>query len=349
MFRFAIMGLGKIARKFATDLKLVEGATLESVASRSQSRANDFAEEFGARYACGSYEDLFEGPYLHCVYIATPHPSHAELVELCIEHGVGVLCEKPLAMNYAEVSRLVGLARRRHVYLLEAIWTRFLPTFLAAKRRLDDGAIGEIEGLRADLGFKLHDGHSPRITDRALGAGALLDIGIYPVFLAQVLFGAPEEITAVGRLDEHGVDVDDTIVLRYAGGRLATLHCTLLARTKTEAVVYGSRGTLFWDELWYQQSNFTIRPDDGEEERRYVTKAKGFGYHFEAQAVVDDLRDKRTENALWTLDDSLELHRTLTTIRERLGVRYPADEDATASDDGGDDPVDGARRVDSRL
>ena len=331
MFRFAIMGLGKIARKFATDLKLVEGATLESVASRSLGRAEAFAEEFGARYACGSYAELFEGPYLHCVYIATPHPSHAELVELCIEHGVGVLCEKPLGMNYTEVARLVELARRRRVYLLEALWTRFLPTFVAAKKRLDEGAIGEVQGLRADFGFKVDGSKSPRITDLALGAGALLDIGIYPVFLAQVLLGPPTKITAVARLDDSGVDVDDTIVLEHAGGRLATLHTTLLARTKTEAVVYGTAGTLFWEGPWYQQSDFTICPDDGEEERRYRAKPRGLGYNFEAHAVVEDLREKRTENTDWNLDDTLRLHKTLTEIRRQIGVRYAADE-ATASD-----------------
>ena len=325
MYRFAIIGLGKIARKFAADLRLVEGATLESVASRSQARADAFAEEFGARYACGRYEDLFDGPYLNAVYIATPHPGHAALVETCIEHGVAVICEKPLGMNYAEVERLVALARRRRVYLLEALWTRFLPTFIAAKRRLDEGAIGEIEGLRADFGFKLDEGHRPRITDLELGAGALLDIGIYPVFLAQVLLGPPTKVTALGRLDENGVDVDDTIVLEHAGGKLASLHTTLLARTKTEAVVYGSEGTLFWDGPWFQQSDFTIKPDHGEEERRYVAKPRGHGYHAEAQALVEDLRAGLTESPLWSLDDSLQLHKTLTEVRRQIGVRYPAD------------------------
>ena len=339
MYRFAIIGLGKIARKFAADLRLVEGATLESVASRSQERADAFAAEFGARYAAGTYEELFDGPYLHVVYVSTPHPSHARLVEMCIDRGLAVICEKPLGMNLRQVERLVTLARRRQTYLLEAMWTRFLPTFEAAKRRIGEGAIGRVEGLRADFGFKVTDAAAPRITDLRLGAGALLDIGIYPVFLAQVLFGAPEEITAVGRLDEHGVDVDDTIVLRYNDGRLATLHTTLLARTKTEAVIYGSEGTLFWDGLWYQQSNFTIRPDDGEEERRYVAKPRGFGYNFEAHAVVEDLREKRTESPLWSLDDTLLLHRTLTEIRDLIGVRYPADaEEADGSEVAAVDP-----------
>jgi len=325
MYRFAIIGLGKIARKFASDLRLVEGATLTSVASRSQERADAFAEEFGARYGAGTYDELFEGPHLDAVYIATPHTSHARLVEQCLDHDLAVLCEKPLGLNLQEVQRLVDLARHKQVYLAEALWTRWLPSFIAAKQRIEEGEIGTIQGLRADFGFKLGPESRPRLTDPALGAGALLDIGIYPVFLAQVLFGKPKSITAVARFSESGVDIDDTIVLEYPGGQLATLHCTLLARTKTEAVVYGSNGTLYWDGLWYQQSSFTIKPDDGEDERRYVPKQRGFGYAFEAQAMVDDLRAGRKESPLWSLDDSLQLHETLTEIRRIIGLQYPTE------------------------
>ena len=323
MYRFAILGLGKIARKFAADIKLVEGATLTSVASRSQERADAFAEEFHARYAAGSYGELFEGPHLHAAYVATPHTGHYELVRECIERDLPVLCEKPLAVRYEHVEELVALARRRSVYLMEALWTRFLPTFRAAKARIERGDIGRLEGLRADFGFKAGPASAERILSPHLAGGALLDIGIYPVFLAQVLFGPPAEIWATARLNGDGVDVDDTIVLEYAGGQRATLHCTLLAKTKTEAVVYGSEGTLYWDGLWYQQSSFTVRRDGAEDESRYVPKVRGFGYAFETQAMVEDLRAHRTESELWSLDDTLTLHRTLRDIRELIGLRYP--------------------------
>ncbi len=323
MYRFAIIGLGNIARKFAADLKLVEGATLTSVASRSQERADAFAEEFHVRYAAGSYEKLFEGPHLHAVYIATPHVSHAELVKMCMDHDIPVICEKPMGINLTEVQELVGLARHKQVYLMEALWTRFLPSFQAAKRHIDAGAIGKVEGLRADFGFKMGPQTRERITKLELGGGALLDIGIYPVFLAQVMFGPPTTITAAARFSESGVDVDDTIVLEHEGGILATLHCTLLAKTKTEAVIYGREGTLYWDELWYKQSDFTIKKDNSEEELRYVAKPRGFGYAHEAQAMVEDLREGRTESPLWSLDDSLTLHTTLTKIRELIGLKYP--------------------------
>ena len=323
MYRFAIMGLGRIARKFASDLRLVEGATLTSVASRSQERADAFAEEFGARYAAGSYDELFEGPHLDAVYVATPHTGHYALVKQCLSHDLAVICEKPLGLNLAEVRELIDEARHRQVYLLEALWTRFLPTFREAKRRLDAGAIGEVTGMRADFGFKGIAKDAPRILDLRLGGGALLDIGIYPVFLAQTLLGASELVAATARFHEGGADVDETIVLRDDDGRHASLHATFLGRTPTEATVYGTEGVLQWHGPWYQPSSFTVTPDEGDAVTYRPPKSMGLGYHYEAQAMVEDLRAGRTESDLWSLDDSLRLHRTLTEIRGAFGLTYP--------------------------
>ena len=326
MYRFAIIGLGRIAHKFASDLRLVEGATLTSVASRSQARADAFAEEFGCRYAAGSYDELFEGPHLDAVYIATPHTGHYELVKKCLSHDLAVICEKPLGLNYAQVEELVAEARRRQVYLLEALWTRFLPTFREAKRRLEAGVIGEVTGLRADFGFKGVAKDAQRILDVGLGGGALLDIGIYPVFLAQELLGASEVVTAAARFHEGGADVDETIVLRDVGGRHASLHATFLAETPTEATVYGTTGVLQWHRKWFMPSSFTVFPDEGDVVKYKPPQHMGFGYHYEAQAMVEDLRAGRTESELWSLDDTLRLHRTLTDIRGAIGLRYPGDE-----------------------
>ena len=325
MYRFAIVGLGSIARKFASDLRLVEGATLTSVASRSQERADAFAAEFGARYAAGSYDELFEGPHLDAVYIATPHTGHYALVKQCLSHDLAVICEKPLGLNLAEVRELIDEARHRQVYLLEALWTRFLPTFREAKRRLDAGAIGEVTGMRADFGFKGIAKDAPRILDLRLGGGALLDIGIYPVFLAQTLLGATELVTAAARFHEGGADVDETIVLRDGDGRHASLHATFLGKTPTEATVYGTRGVLQWHGPWYQPSSFTVAPDEGDALTYRPPTTTGFGYHYEAQAMVEDLRAGRTESELWGLDDSLRLHRTLAKIRSAIGLTYPGE------------------------
>lgn len=325
MYRFAIVGLGRIARKFAADLRLVEGATLTSVASRSQERADAFGEEFGARYAAGSYDELFEGPHLDAAYIATPHTGHYELVKKCLSHDLAVICEKPMGLNYGQVEELVAEARRRQVYLVEALWTRFLPTFREAKRRLEAGVIGEVTGLRADFGFKGIAKDARRILDLELGGGALLDIGIYPVFLAQALLGATEIVTAAARFGESGADIDETFVLQDERGRHASLQATFLAETPTEATVYGTEGVLQWHRKWFMPSSFTIFPDEGDAVKYKPPKQMGFGYQYEAQAMVEDLRAGRTESELWGLDDTLRLHRTLTDLRERIGLRYPAD------------------------
>ncbi len=190
-FHWGILGPGKIARKFAEDLRHVPGATLTCVASRSAERAAAFAADFGAEYNVAGYEHIFDGPALDAVYIAVPHTGHRELTEMCLERGIPVLCEKPLGLNYGEVRAMVATARRTGTYLLEALWTRFLPSTAAVIQQLAAGSIGRLESLRADFGFRAPTNPDSRLLDPALGGGALLDIGIYPVFLAQLLVRCP--------------------------------------------------------------------------------------------------------------------------------------------------------------
>lgn len=330
-FHFAILGLGKIARKFAHDLSLIEGAKLVAVGSRSQERARAFAEDFGAEYAAGSYETTFDGPRVDAVYIATPHISHQELTVMCLEKGVPVLCEKPLGLNLREVERMVSVARERGVYLMEALWTRFLPSTLKIKELIDSGAIGQLEGVRSDFGFLAPaatsgDFSRNRILNPELGGGALLDIGIYPQFLAQFLLGAPREVHAQGRLTERGVDIDTTVTGLHAGGKLSHSYSTLLGGTKTEALIMGSEARIHWHPRWHESGAFSIlRSWDSPPENHYFDFGEANGYRYEAEAVMADVRAGRTENADWSLEDSLNLHRTLTEVRKQIGVKYPGE------------------------
>ena len=324
MINFAILGLGKIAKKFAEDLALVDGGQLVAVGSRSQERAAAFAKTYGAEHAAGAYEEVFSGPRVDVVYIATPHTQHAELTTLCLKRGVAVLCEKPLGLHASEVEKVVALARQSKVFLMEALWTQFLPSFNALLGEIEDGKIGSVTGLSADFGFKVGPRHTQRILDLDLGGGALLDIGIYPVFLAQAVFGKPANVEASARFHESGADIDDAIVLTYPEGQRASLHTTLLAKTRTEATIYGTTGTIYVKGDWYKQTSFEVVPDDGEP-YTIAPEAEGWGYCHEARAVVADLKAGKTENAQWSLDDSLQLHRTLTDIRDTIGLRYPDD------------------------
>lgn len=358
VFHFAILGLGNIARKFAEDLALIEDAKLVAVGSRSLERARAFAADFGAEYAAGSYETTFDGPRVDAVYIATPHVDHKELTIMCLEKGIPVICEKPLGLNLAEVEAMVRVARERQVYLMEALWTRFLPSTLKLKEMIDAGVIGEVESVRSDFGFRAKDlelalnlhpapasapseqlaagpgpdaGAAPdlarnRILNPSLGGGALLDIGIYPQFLSQFLLGEPQEIHANARLSSQGVDLDTQVTCRHAGGRLSHNYSTVLGRTKTEALILGSKASIHWHPRWHEPSSFSLLRDrDTPPENFYFDYGGANGYKYEAMAVMEDVRAGRTENALWSLDDSLALHRTLTKVRELVGVRYPGE------------------------
>ena len=342
-FHFAILGLGNIARKFAEDLALIPDAKLVAVGSRSLDRARSFAADFGAEHAAGSYAATFDGPRVDAVYIATPHTSHRELTELCLQRGIPVLCEKPLGLNLAEVEAMVASARKHSVYLMEALWTRFLPSTLKIKELIDAGTIGEILSIRSDFGFRANDlelalqepSSAPvrqtqgppaaapaalsrnRILNPDLGGGALLDIGIYPQFLAQFLLGEPTEINATARLSTHGVDLDTQVTCRHAGGQLSHNYSTVLGRTKTEALILGTTGSIHWHPRWHEPSSFSIlRGKNDPPENFYFDVGGANGYKFEALAVMDDVRNGRTENALWSLEDSLALHRTLTSVIE---------------------------------
>jgi len=343
-FHFAILGLGNIARKFAEDLALIPDAELVAVGSRSLERAQAFAADFGAEFAAGSYEDTFSGPRVDAVYIATPHIGHKALTLMCLERGIPVICEKPLGLNLREVEELVSAAREKKVYLMEALWTRFLPSTLKLKALIDQGVIGEIQSIRSDFGFRakelagiLHPAPAAapgpstpkgevwrnRILNPELGGGALLDIGIYPQFLSQFLLGAPEEIHATARLSPQGVDLDTQVTCRHADGKLSHNYSTVLGRTKTEALIIGSEASLHWHPRWHEPSSFSIlRDKDTPPENFYFDYAGANGYRYEAEAVMADVRAGRTENALWSLDDSLVLHRTLTEVRGMVGVRY---------------------------
>ena len=322
------MGLGKIARKFAEDLHRIPDAALVAVGSRSADRARAFADDFGAVHSAGSYAAALEGPRIDAVYVATPHTSHRELTLLCLERGIPVLCEKPLGLNAAEVEDMVATARRCNTYLMEALWSCFIPAIAEMKRLVDAGAIGQPESLRADFGFRGRPQEDPardRLYNPALGGGALLDIGIYPVWLAQYLFGAPQDIAATARLSDRGADVDTQVTLTYPDGRLAHCYSTLLGETKTEGLLLGTEGELHLHGRFHHTQGFSVLRGADEPPENHYRAFEGNGYQFEAMAVMEDVRAGRRESAVWSLDDSLLLHRTLTEVRRQIGVRYPGE------------------------
>ncbi len=326
MTNWGIIGLGKIARQFADDLRLLPNARLHAVASTSQARADAFATEFGAAHAYGRYEDIVHCPNLDVVYVATPHPFHCENTLICLENGLPVLCEKPFAMNMAEARRMVSAARRNRVFLMEALWTRFIPAIEHVFQLVEQGEIGDLHTIKADLGFKMPLDLSSRVFNKSLGAGSLLDLGIYPALLALSFFGKPEpeNICAAATFTTTDVDESCAFNFQYPAGRLAIGHSTIAANTSLGAHLYGTEGTIFLHPRWHHTQKITVSRYDGRQEtfRDIDLPFIGLGYSHEAAHVMQCLENELLESEIVPLEFTLDLVETLQTIQEKIGLVY---------------------------
>ena len=321
---WGILAPGRIAHKFVHDLKLVAGARLLAVGSRSLDRARAFAAEHGAVHAFGSYEALLECPGLDVVYIASPHTGHFEHTMMCLERGIAVLCEKPFAMNTSEVQKMVDCARANGVFLMEAIWTRFIPCFEEAMRMANEGYIGALKTIRADFGFKANFPPEHRVFNPALGGGALLDVGIYTIFLATWLWGKPERIKATAVKNAQGSDDSCAMIFEYADNRLAILDCSLVVKTEIEAYIYGETGTMRLHNRFINPQELSLSFYEKSSEHFHLPLT-GHGYYHEVIEVNDCLRQGRTESQKLPLDFSLLLMETLDLVRREVGIVYPTD------------------------
>jgi len=320
--KWGILAPGHIARGFAAGLKVSEGAELYAVGSRSIEKADSFAREFGFLKAYGSYRELVNDPDVDVIYIATPHHLHFENTMMCLEKGKAVLCEKPFTINSRQLEILVRTAREKKVFLMEAIWTRFLPGILKTMELIQEGQIGEIKMLNADFGFKAGYNSESRLFNPFLGGGSLLDIGIYPVFLSLLLLGYPSEIHAVAVKAPTGVDESMSISLSYESGVLASLHCTFATYTTTDANIYGDNGKIQLKSQWFRPTG-VILSRHNENTRELEFPAKANGYEYEAIEVMKCISGGLTESPLLSLDFSLQLMKLLDAIRKKCNVVYP--------------------------
>ncbi|KGE89628.1 MAG: Gfo/Idh/MocA family protein [Phaeodactylibacter xiamenensis] len=323
-WNWGIIGPGKIAHKFAQDIAKLDNARLSAVASRSQDRADQFARQYGAPYAYDSYEALLKCPELDVVYIATPHSEHYRNTMACIEAGIPVLCEKAFAFNTTEAREMAALAQRKEVFLMEALWTRFLPTTQKILELIQSDAIGRVVSVKADFGFKADYNPQSRLFNPELAGGALLDIGIYPVFIAYLMMGRPERVHAIARMGQTGVDEELGVLFQMGDGRMAHLHATLLAHTKTEAFIYGEKGTIHIHTRWHEPTHFSLIGEDRRPQNFHFDYDTN-GYSYEAQEVMRCLNEGLTESPLWPLSRTLELMETLDRIRAEIGLVYPGE------------------------
>lgn len=328
IIRWGILGCGKIARKFASDVALVQQARLQAVAARDLAQAEKFAREFRAPQAHGSYQALVEDPNVDAIYVATPHGLHYEHARLCLEYGKAVLCEKAFTINLRQAQGLVALARAKKIFLMEAFWTRFLPHYVTMKKMLTEGKIGTVQYLYAEFGFRPTPPVSPRIYDPALGGGSLLDVGVYPVFLALDVLGRPDELDAIMTKAATGVDAQCAIRFRYRNGAIANLFSSFTSNLATGADVGGDQGRLRLTHRFHgPTARLEYYPDIVDSRQPIDTEiAKGFGYEYEIQHATDCLIQGLTESPLRTHGDTLLLMETLDRIRQTIGLFYPGEE-----------------------
>jgi predicted dehydrogenase len=321
---WGILGTGRIAGQFAEALKHVPNAKLVGVGSRSFEKANEFGQKFNIAHIHDSYLGLVTDRDIDIVYIATPHVLHCENTLLCLNNGKAVLCEKPFAINEKEVQQMIQKARENNLFLMEALWTRFLPSVIKAEELIRDGKLGELIHIKSDFGFKAKFDPTGRIFNNELGGGSLLDIGIYPVFIALLLLGVPDELNSKAILSDQGIDTSLSVNFKYNTGKLASLYSTILAETAIETDICGTLGRIRFNRKWHNPTSLVFSSNNHEEQ--YTFKIKGNGYEYEAAEATRCFREGLIESPLLPHQFSIQLIRLLDQIRSQNGIKYKSDQ-----------------------
>ena len=319
--RWGILGPGHIANSFAKDMLLVPDAELVAVGSRNLDRAKEFGNLYGASQFFGSYEELYNCKEIVVIYIATPHTSHAEHSIAAMDHGIPVLCEKPMGVNTAEVESMIAASERNNVFLMEALWSRFNPTIRKIKQMVADGEIGEIGHMYSDFAFYgLDRDEKGRVLNPELAGGTLLDIGIYPIFLTYLMLGKPENILATSKFYHTGVEIQTSMIFDYPKAQ-AVLYSGFTSKSGMRAEIGGSKGSIFIDPRWHETQGFTL-DRNGETEAFHIPKI-GKGYAHEIEEVHECLRKGKKQSDLWSHQNSLDLIGLLDEVRTRTGIVFP--------------------------
>lgn len=326
--RWGILGCGNIANKFAEALSGTKGSVSLAAAARDVNRAEDFAKKWGFERAYGSYQELVNDPDVDIIYIATPHSYHFAHTKLCLEAGKHVLCEKPFTINAKQLRILIDLAARKNKFLMEALWSRFLPGMAAAKELLLKGDIGDPVILEADFGlrFPYHPEH--RLFNPLLGGGALLDLGIYPLFLSLYLFGKPETLKAYSILHKNNIDLVTSMISYNGTGAVCHMNTTVLANTPIKARITGTRGMIEFDHWWFTPANITVHKDDKAPELLKFPPVIN-GYEYEIIEAQQCLLNSKNESDIMSLDFSILIMEQMDRIRKLTGITYPEEIEST--------------------
>jgi len=318
--RWGILGTGLIADTFATDLTLTDSGVVAAVGSRTQESADRFAGKHGVERAHSSYESLVADPEIDVVYVATPHPMHRDNAILALEAGKPVLVEKPFTMNAAEAREIVAVARDKQLFAMEAMWTRFLPHIMVVRDWLTQRVLGEIVSVSADHGQWFADDPDFRLFAPALGGGALLDLGIYPVSFASMVLGTPNRIVSLGDPAFTGVDAQTSMLFGYESGAQAVLTCTLRAKSPTTAAIVGTDGRIEIDGDFYAPASVRLIPRVGEP---FLVSSEhdGRGLRHQADEVAHRLAAGDLESPLMRLDETISIMETIDIVLAQFAAR----------------------------
>ncbi|WP_309123831.1 Gfo/Idh/MocA family oxidoreductase [Arthrobacter sp.] len=329
--RWGVVAPGQIARRVTADLAQLEDSVLQAVSSRSEANAAGFANDFGFESSyhdaqgLTGYERLFADPDVDVVYIAAPHAQHREVAEAALTAGKHVLCEKPLTLNAAEARVLAEVARTNGVFLMEAVWTRFLPSINRAWDIIASGELGEIQWVQADLGFVAAYDRRSRLWDPSAGGGALLDLAVYPLTWAFGALGFPAEVLAQATLTDDGVDMRNALTLSYETGATAQLITSIVASCPGTATVSGTAGWLTASTPQCNPSELTITTNDG------VSRVEAFAqigsnYVYQLREVTRCIQEGMVESPTMPWADSIATMDLLDSVRTQVGIQYPNDQ-----------------------
>ena len=321
MIKWGVIGTGLVVDMFCSDFPDVEGAKLHSIYGRRHEKANEVASKFGFSHVFSDLDEFLSQSDLDVVYIGTPHTTHADFAIRAMKAGKHVLCEKPFAVNEEEVKTILKTSKETGRFVMEALWTLYLPSIIKALEWIEAGDIGDVRLITADFGDALSTDPKSRIHNPDLAGGALLDVGIYPVLLSNAVNKAmPDCIKAHTIFTKTGVDDTTTMSMNYGDDTTASLSASVSVRTKWSAVIYGTKGHIEIPEF-YRAKEAILVADECEE--FYMDRSAGLGYQHEAQAVTDLIASGATESPIVTHEFSLNLIRTLDRIRKEIGLIYP--------------------------
>ena len=318
-YKWGIIGPGNIAGKFAEGLQIAPNAERYAVASRSLEKAEAFKTKYGFEKAFGSYAEILKDPALDVVYIATTNNLHFKHTMMCLEAGKAVLCEKPFASNLSQVKQMVGKAREKQVFLMEALWSRLIPSMIQFKAQIGNGAIGKPFLLQCDFGFISPFDPYKRVYNPELGGGSIPDIGIYPVFTAMYLFGKPETIQVASVPAPTGTDWTTSILFKHKGNEISMLTSSFEMVLENEARVYGEQGSLKLHRMFHMPVRLSFKANDGRE-TDIPLEMEGNGYNYEAVEVMECLDKGLIESPSMPFSFSLELMSVLDEIVEKAKI-----------------------------